>query len=334
MFRRTIAALSLMFLSLLPQTVLSGQTNEAVHPVRGFASTSQRKPVLKDQTPFQRILAPELEKRLAARRASKGLQSALQPADATSSGLSVPNFGGYLAAPHYPTILDTASVTDPYTYGVTAVVSADFNKDGKPDAAVMEENGTLNVLLNNGNGFAAPVAYSNPNASFTQLQFAEVFEAYAVDMNNDGYPDIVAFDMGNNAIIVFLNQKNGTFAYFTTLNLTYNYGNFNSIAIGDVNGDGIPDVVALATNIDFSGASPSTAVTVQTLLGDGKGNFTALAGVPSTITIPGVTQIPPQFQHNTWRYQRRRQAGSCRRLRGATRLRYRPVRGQHCVGKW
>jgi Bacterial Ig-like domain (group 3)/FG-GAP-like repeat len=287
MLRRTIAAISVLFLSLLSQTALAGGVDTPGQPVRGSASAPQQKPDTKTQTPFQRILAPELEKRLAALPASKRLQPALQPADASSTGLTVPNFGGYLDAPYYPTRLEPSCVADPYTCGVVAAVSADFNQDGKPDIAVLQDDGTLNVLLNNGNGFAAPVAYSNPNHSSTLIA-----EAFAVDVNNDGYPDIVAFDSGRNAIIVFLNQKNGTFAYLTSISLTYNYGSFNCIAIGDVNGDGIPDIIAIATSLSFSGGSPSTAVTVQTLLGNGQGSFTALASAPPTITIPGVTQIP------------------------------------------
>jgi hypothetical protein len=55
----------------------------------------------------------------------------------------------------------------------------------------LQEDGTLNILINNGSGgLDAPVSYLNPNYPSTN-----VFVAYAVDVNGDGYPDIVAYDL-------------------------------------------------------------------------------------------------------------------------------------------
>jgi hypothetical protein len=285
MFRRIIAAFSVLFLSFLSQAALAGTANTPRQTVRNLASTPKPKPAPKALTPLERLLLPKLQNRLIAKPAAGKLQAALEPADA-SSALSVPNFGGYLAAPYYPASLKSSCVARLLTCGVAASVSADFNKDGKPDIAVLQYDGTLNVLLNQGGSFAAPVNYSNPNYSSTYIE-----EALAADINNDGYADIVAFDSGNNALIVFLNQKNGTFGAPQATNLTYSYGNFASIAVDDVNGDGIPDIVAVATN---SNVPTSTDVTVQTLLGNGDGTFqTPSSTLTNTVTIPSQVGMPP-----------------------------------------
>jgi hypothetical protein len=168
---------------------------------------------------------------------------------------------------------------------VAAALPADVNKDGSQDVVVIQFDGTLNVLLNNGSGvFAAPVSYSNPNYSST-----EILAAYAADVNNDGYPDIVALDQFNNALLVYLNLKNGTFGTPTAIDLTYNYGSVNSFAFGDVNGDGKLDIVTLASNAN---SYSNSTVTVQSYLGNGDGTFQSPTTLQTqTFTTAAYTQF-------------------------------------------
>ena len=260
-------------------------------PAAGIAQTAARKaaqpalqhpqaaPPATPRTPLERTFLPAIRQRLAARAAHAVPATQARPAD-TGVATSGPNFGGYLTAPFFPTRTGASCLTDPFNCGVAAALTADYNKDGNPDIAVIQYDGTLNVLLGNGSGsLAAPVPYSNPNVSST-----EISQALVADMNHDGYPDIVAFDQGNNAILVYLNLKNGTFAAPIATSVTYNYGSVAAIAIGDVNGDGIPDVVTLAANI--LGPTSST-VTVQSYLGTGNGNLTAPGtSLTQTISLP------------------------------------------------
>jgi len=235
-------------------------------------------PTATPHTPLERWFLPEIRKRIAE-RAGHALPAVTSRAADTGLSTSPPNFGGYLTAPYYPTRTTASCIADPYNCGVAAALTADYDKDGKPDVAVMQYDGTLNVLLGNGaGGFAAPVAYSNPNVSTT-----EIAEAFAADINNDGYADIVAYDQGNNALLVWLNQKNGTFAAPVATNMTYNFGNIAGIAVGDVNGDGNPDIVTVAVN---NISVTNSAVTVQTWLGTGSGTFAApTTALTQTFTV-------------------------------------------------
>jgi len=244
-------------------------------------------PQSKAKTPADRLLKPYLKARLAANAGAKPTQSnsAVTRRDVASAS-TLPNFGGYVTAPFYPSRLEASCITDPYNCGVTVELTGDFNKDGKPDIAVLQADGTLNILLNNGaGGLAAPVSYLNPNYSSSFIQ-----QGFAVDVNNDGYPDVVEFDSNNDAVIVFLNQKNGTFGAAQTVALSANYGSIGSIAVGDVNGDGFPDIVTIASNVT---SQTTTSITVQSYLGTGSGSFTTPgAALTQSVTFPGQDQIP------------------------------------------
>ncbi len=140
-----------------------------------------------------------------------------------------------------------------------SIATGDFNRDGKLDVAVtyLEDN-VVRVLQNNGaGGFTLTGTY----ATGTQP-----YSAASGDLNGDGAPDLVTVNTSVNSptgtISVFLNNGNGTFkpaATYTVGRLPY------QVAIGDVNGDGYPDLAV--TNY---GAS-----TVSVLYGSKNGTFTA-----------------------------------------------------------
>jgi hypothetical protein len=282
MFRRVGAVLSVIFVFAILAAATeannqSGSRKPALNPSDRAPASRNKTP----RTPLERLLLPALKKKLAAHaaanpKAARAIRSLAPP-------ISAPNFGGFLAAPYYPARLEASCITDPFNCGVATIISADFNQDGKPDVAVLQYDGTLNILSSNGNGtFSAPVAYSNPNFSSTGIQ-----QAFAVDVNQDGTTDIVAFDVSNNAILVYLN-KNGVFSTPTSIDMTGDP--VSCIAIGDVNGDGVPDVVTIASNI--TGVSQST-VTVQTYLGVGDGTFTQPTGnLTQALTIPAQVEFP------------------------------------------
>jgi hypothetical protein len=145
-----------------------------------------------------------------------------------------------------------------YTTGIRplAVVVGDFNRDGILDLAVT--NYGVSVLLGNGDGtFRAPVKY----AAGTQPWGIAVG-----DLNGDGILDLVVGDvrLPSDAVRVLLGKGDGTFqpARSYTTGATGDF--IASVAIADVNGDGIPDLVAAAAGTSF---------TVKVLLGKGDGSF-------------------------------------------------------------
>jgi hypothetical protein len=286
--------LSFLFLALVPfsahaQLTRAGE-NKAARPTRQQielkrAAAHRKTAPRAARTPMERLLIPYLQKHLPTADAAShsGAKTNGQSSTAT------PNFGGYLTAPYYSAHPDNACTIDPGDCGVGTALIGDYDKDGKEDVAVVQFDGTLNILLGNGDGsFAAPAVYSNPNFASTEMQMA-----VAVDVNSDGYTDLVALDELNNALLVYLNQKNGTFTAPVSIVLNSNYGFVNSIALADVNGDGKVDVVTLATNIT---SQTTTDVTVQTYLGNGDGTFqgttTGNGAYTGTVTVAAQVIMP------------------------------------------
>src|SRR5580658_2040523 len=120
---------------------------------------------------------------------------------------------------------------------------ADVNGDGKPDLIVANPSygvGSIGVLLGNGDGTFQPVAL---NTSVGQVG---EFNALAVaDVNGDGKLDLVVVvccaSNGDFEAAVLLGNGDGTFQSA----VTYDGGGLqeSSLVVGDVNGDGRPDIV-------------------------------------------------------------------------------------------
>jgi Big-like domain-containing protein/VCBS repeat protein/FG-GAP repeat protein len=146
---------------------------------------------------------------------------------------------------------------------VLAIVTGDFNRDGKPDLAVTSRQSVVSILLGNGDGtFQSPVNYSTGvlnNANFPT-------EITAVgDFNNDNNPDLIIVGVGG-AAGVLLGNGDGTF--HPAINFTVPTGgpfdNF-SVAVSDFNRDGKLDAVVADGSV-FSNS-------IYVLLGNGDGTF-------------------------------------------------------------
>src|SRR5580765_4905371 len=147
---------------------------------------------------------------------------------------------------------------------ITQVV-ADFNNDGVPDVATCNgySPGTANIALGNGDGtFGVALSYAAGEGPA---------DIAAADFDGDGNLDIVVADHGNNfddplfggtVVSVLLGNGDGTFQDATI----WPAGPFpNSVAVGDFNNDGHPDIVVANDKASIG--------TVSVLINRGDGTF-------------------------------------------------------------
>ena len=141
------------------------------------------------------------------------------------------------------------------------IMTGDFNRDGKIDLAVLNNNGSFGIyiLLGNGDGsFQSPVFYptgENPRVGVV------------ADFTGDGNLDLAVGDCIDNNIAVLLGNGNGTFqnpVYYQT-------GDYvSSLAGGDFDGDGKLDLVTADAAFN----------SVSFLKGNGDGTFQANVDFP------------------------------------------------------
>ena len=146
-------------------------------------------------------------------------------------------------------------------FGAEALAAGDFNKDGKADLAVVSIIGVV-ILLSNGDGtFRAPASVG------TRSGLGNVVVS---DLNGDGNSDLVVANTGSNAVSVFLGNGNGTFAAETDYTADTNMS-VQTVSVGDLNGDGKPDLVVA----DFGCSSCTAALSgnIAVLMGNGDGTF-------------------------------------------------------------
>ncbi len=193
--------------------------------------------------------------------------------------------------------VDFPTLTTPYS-----VTIGDVDGDGKPDLVVANYgSSTISVFRNTGTigsvSFAAKVDFPTwPGPLCVAIG----------DVDGDGKPDLAVVNNASSTVSVFRNTSTiGSVSFDASVDFTtgsYPY----SVAIGDVDGDGKPDLavannasstisvlrntgtvgsVSFAARVDFTTGSAPYSVAIGDVDGDGKPDLAAANCISNTISI-------------------------------------------------
>jgi len=150
---------------------------------------------------------------------------------------------------------------------------ADLNGDGNQDLLLISDGSiqeiAAQVFLGNGDGTFTPGTVVGQDSPASLLTASALFDA-----DGEGNLDAVLTD-ASGTLWVYHGNGDGTFSANPSGMFEMGSSAFD-IAVADVNGDGIPDVVVSDAIVDDSGLYGTDAGDqISVLLGDGKGNFSA-----------------------------------------------------------
>lgn len=212
-----------------------------------------------------------------------------------SGGLSGPNFIN----------------NGPTGVGSDEVTLVDLNGDGNLDISYIRNDGSgMEIRLGNGNGtFLVAQSYAAPSGGILgRTEFK--------DINGDGALDAVIADSFTNQLVVYLGNSNGSFKAPTTIPTTLG-DSVLDVGIGDLNGDGIQDLILTETfgtqfyagngdgtfrakqNIDSSFPNFAGPIRIADINNDGFNDVLTASGKVILGNGDGTFRVPQTYQQAT-----------------------------------
>jgi len=205
--------------------------------------------------------------------------------------------------PTFSTKADFTTGTGPFSVSI-----GDLNGDGKPDLAVANwTSKSVSVLLNTTTPGANTPTFS------TKTDFTTGTGPYSVsigDLNGDGLLDLAVANRTSNSVSVLFNTTTpgATTPTFLTKTDFNTGGNPQSVSIGDLNGDGKPDLAVgnlssnsvsvflntttpgantptFSTKTDFNTGTGPFSVSIGDINGDGKPDLTVANQNSNSVSV-------------------------------------------------
>ncbi len=145
----------------------------------------------------------------------------------------------------------------------SGVVSGDFNRDGKPDMAVLSGQNDTDSFVT---VFLATTPGIFPSSGTSYPIHAGPQEILTADINNDGNLDLVISFNSSPVLSVLYGHNDGSFSHGPDITLANNVG-VQGFDLGDFNHDGKVDIAAIECD-------SSNVCDMRALLGSGAGTFT------------------------------------------------------------
>ena len=177
--------------------------------------------------------------------------------------------------------------------GYISIAAADLTGDGDSDFIGVDGSGTSVVVRFGSNNDTLTAPGNNVYAVASSHNFPA--SVTAAIMADDTLPDIITADYGDKQITVLHNNGNGTFSiqgnYSTGTTFATSFQPL-AVSVGDVNGDGIPDIIAAEYGQGESGAQGESGQ-IGVFLGNSNGTFQAAQNIitPNGITFAGVGDV-------------------------------------------
>ena len=198
---------------------------------------------------------------------------------------------GSISSGSFAAKVDFTTGTFPYSVAI-----GDIDGDGKPDL-VVANRGSNTVSIYRNTSSSGSISSSSFSAKVDFTTGASPFSVAIGDIDGDGKPDLAVANLGSNTISVFRNTSSSGSISSSSFSANVDFAtgiNPYSVAIGDIDGDGKPDLVvtnltsntvsvfrntsssgsitssSFAVNVDFATGLSPISLAIGDIDGDGK----------------------------------------------------------------